>query len=131
MPCGRRDEKSHSGSEDFVSDSNVGTHSLLPPSTRRPDTVLGEEISDKTIFAGQTTYRLLKPTFVVLNTKVYGKISEIFMTFLSAPQVRSVSLETKQICAKALLNLVAEDTLPALIEVRRGNSGFGAGSHIV
>lgn len=33
-------------------------------------------------------------------------------------QVRSVSLETKQICAKALLNLVAEDTLPALIEVK-------------
>lgn len=28
-----------------------------------------------------------------------------------------MSLETKQICAKALLNLVAEDTLPALIEV--------------
>lgn len=34
-------------------------------------------------------------------------------------QVRSVSLETKQICAKALLNLVAEDTLPALIQVGR------------
>ncbi len=53
------------------------------------------------------------------------------MTFLFPPQVRSVSLETKQICAKALLNLVAEDTLPSLIEVRRGNSGLGAGSHIV
>lgn len=36
---------------------------------------------------------------------------------LAPSQVRSVSLETKQICAKALLNLVAEDTLPALIEV--------------
>lgn len=27
-------------------------------------------------------------------------------------------METKQICAKALLNLVTEDTLPALIQVK-------------
>ena len=33
-------------------------------------------------------------------------------------QVRSVSLETKQICAKALLNLIAEDTLSSLVKVR-------------
>lgn len=29
-----------------------------------------------------------------------------------------MSLETKQICAKALLNLVAKDTLPTLIQVK-------------
>ncbi|CAM9151716.1 unnamed protein product, partial [Ectocarpus sp. 13 AM-2016] len=41
-----------------------------------------------------------------------GGVAALMMIAL----VRSVSLETKQICAKALLNLVAEDTLLALIE---------------
>ncbi|CAM9289078.1 unnamed protein product, partial [Laminaria digitata] len=41
-----------------------------------------------------------------------GGVSALMMIAL----VRSVSLETKQICAKALLNLIAEDTLSSLIE---------------
>ncbi|CAM9227651.1 unnamed protein product [Discosporangium mesarthrocarpum] len=41
-----------------------------------------------------------------------GGVSALMMIAM----VRSVSLETKQICAKALLNLVAEDTLPRLLE---------------
>ncbi|CAM9447883.1 unnamed protein product, partial [Hapterophycus canaliculatus] len=41
-----------------------------------------------------------------------GGVAALMMIAL----VRSVSLETKQICAKALLNLVAEETLPALLD---------------
>lgn len=44
-------------------------------------------------------------------------------------QVRSVSLETKQICAKALLNLIAEDTLKPLIEVRFSQEAKGKHRH--
>lgn len=38
-------------------------------------------------------------------------------------------METKQICAKALLNLIAEDTLPTLIKVPKSTPGLPHSSH--